>query len=176
MVVPAVGADLYLDALRAHTAKLDELEVAGVCHALDADGATTSEETNRLTVHNFVFDVDRLLDPTAVGTPRLPGPGRGDAVDREKSEFAHQGLMMDAAEGRIVHDALDAWDLGREPSRLERREAPADVGPPLKLIAEQLALQPPGDAEDGERIDVRPSHREADNHGDLAAVRVGQGQ
>ena len=57
-----------------------------------------------------VFEVRRLLDALALGPARLlrPGLGGGDPVDGQQAEVAEQRLVVDAAEGGVVDDALRA--------------------------------------------------------------------
>ena len=64
-----------------------------------------------------VFDVGGLLDALRPSLRRGclgAGLGGGDAVDRQEPEVAEEGLVVDAAEGGVVDDALGAGARGCE--------------------------------------------------------------
>ena len=61
--------------------------------------------------------------------------GGGDPVDGEQAEVAQQGLVMHAAQGGVVDDALGAGDRGGEAGEAVHRGAgfTASLGDPFDV-------------------------------------------
>ena len=121
VVVPAVAAALVLGPVGADAAEFGEREVAGVGAFGEAERPGVGVEVEGAAGavgegDGLVFDVGALLDASAAGAPVGfgGGDGGGDPVDGEEAEFAEQVLVVGAAQGGVVDDALGAGDEGCE--------------------------------------------------------------
>ena len=75
------------------------------------------------------FDVGAFLDATfcTAGVLRV-GVGRSDAVDRQETEVAQQGLVVHAAQGGVVDDSLRAPNQRCEAGEAAHRGAGLAAG------------------------------------------------
>jgi len=109
VVVPAVAAGLRLCAMGADPIKRNECEFSGVGEFADADLTATGKQFHfSRPVHradSFGFDERGFLNPLASFR------SRGHPIDSHQSGFAHEVLVVFAAQRGVVDNCLRAGEV-----------------------------------------------------------------
>jgi hypothetical protein len=122
VVVPAELPGPAAVAVGPDAAQFHEMKLARIGQLADPDrsGSGVEPELRRGSIGEadlLVLDMDDLLHPPALGTPRLPRASLecGDPIDRHQAQVPEQDLMVNPSKGCVVHDGLGARNQWGEP-------------------------------------------------------------